>query len=96
MSIFMQAMWNDVVIAKSDDTVKVEGNYYFPHDSIIQEYFKKTELTTVCGWKGKANYYSVDVNGKINKDCAWYYAEPNDAALKIKGMVAFWNGIKIS
>ena len=91
----MQAIWNDVVIAESDDTVIVEGNHYFPFDSIKQEYFKKTELTTVCGWKGMANYYSVDVNGKTNKDCAWYYEKPNDAAEKIKGKIAFWNGIEI-
>ena len=91
----MQAIWNDVVIAESDDTVIVEGNHYFPFNSIKQKYFKKTELTTVCGWKGTANYYSVDVNGKTNKDCAWYYIEPNDAAMKIKGMVAFWNGVNV-
>lgn len=90
----MQAIWNDVVIAESDNTVEVDGNPYFPPDSIKQEYFEKTELTTVCGWKGMANYYSVKVNGKTNKDCAWYYAKPNDAAMKIKGMVAFWNGVK--
>ena len=91
----MQAIWNDVIIAESDDTVIVDGNHYFPFDSIKQEYFKKTELTTVCGWKGMANYYSVDVNGKTNNDCAWYYVEPNDAAMKIKGMVAFWNGVNV-
>ena len=93
--MIMQAIWNDVVIAESNDTVIVDGNHYFPFDSIKQEYFKKTELTTVCGWKGMANYYSVDVNGKTNKDCAWYYVEPNDAAMKIKGMVAFWNGVNV-
>ena len=86
----MKAMWNDVVIAESDNTEVVDGNHYFPFD-----YFAKAELTTVCGWKGKANYYSVTVDGKTNKDCAWYYAEPNDAASKLKGMVAFWNGIDI-
>jgi len=91
----MQAIWNDTVIAESDNTVVVEGNHYFPFDSIKEEYFKKTELTTVCGWKGMANYYSVDVNGKTNKDCAWYYEKPNDAAMKIKGMVAFWNGVNV-
>ncbi|MDC4217955.1 MAG: DUF427 domain-containing protein [Candidatus Nitrosopumilus limneticus] len=91
----MKAMWNNVIIAESDHTEIVEGNHYFPFDSIKSEYFTKTELTTVCGWKGKANYYSVTVDGKINKDCAWYYAEPNSAASKIKGMVAFWNGINI-
>lgn len=91
----MKAIWNDVVIAESDDTVMVEGNYYFPFNSIKSEYFQKTKLITFCGWKGMANYYSVIVNGKTNKDCAWYYAEPSDAAKKIKGMVAFWNGVQV-
>ena len=91
----MQAIWNDVVIAESEDTVVVEGNHYFPIESIKKEYFKKTDFTSVCGWKGMANYYSVTVNGKTNKDCAWYYEDPNDAAMKIKGMVAFWNGIRV-
>ena len=93
--VIMKAIWNDVVIAESDNTEIVEGNHYFPFDSIKSKFFSKTELTTVCGWKGKANYYSVTVDCKTNKDCAWYYAEPNDAAKKIKGMVAFWNGIDI-
>jgi len=91
----MQAIWNDIVIAESDDTIVVEGNEYFDPKDVKMEYFKKTELTTMCGWKGKANYYSVTVNGKTNKDCAWYYAEPNDAAEKIKGRIAFWNGIEV-
>ncbi len=91
----MKAIWNDVVIAESDDTVVVEGNHYFPIDSIKKEYFQETDMTSFCGWKGKANYYSVTVDGKTNKDCAWYYADPNDAAKKIKGMVAFWNGVKV-
>ena len=92
----MQAMWNGAVIANSDYTVEVEGNHYFPYDSVNQEYLVKAELTTVCGWKGTANYYSVVVGGETNKDCAWYYAEPNEAAAKIKGMVAFWNGVTVS
>ena len=91
----MQAIWNGVVIADSDDTIVVEGNHYFPPDSIKGEYYSKTELTTVCGWKGTANYYSVTINGKTNKDCAWYYETPNDAASKIKGMIAFWREIQI-
>jgi uncharacterized protein (DUF427 family) len=91
----MQAVWNSVVIAESDETVIVEGNHYFPIDSIKNEYFQKTDFTSFCGWKGMANYFSVNVNGKINKDCAWYYAEPNEAATKIKGMVAFWNGVQV-
>ena len=91
----MRAIWNNVVIAQSDDTIVVEGNHYFPPDSIKDEYFTKTEFTTVCGWKGMANYYSVVVDGKINKDCAWCYAQPNDAAMRIKGMISFWNGVKV-
>ncbi len=78
----MKATWNDTVIAESDDTVIVEGNHYFPAESIKKEYFEKSDLTSFCGWKGMANYYSVKVNGKTNKDSAWYYAEPNDAAKK--------------
>ncbi len=91
----MKAIWNEKIIAESEDIVTVEGNPYFPYDSIKEEYFKKTELTTFCGWKGMANYYSVTVNGKTNKDCAWYYTEPNEAADKIKGRIAFWNGVEV-
>ncbi len=92
----MKAIWNDTLIAQSDDTIVVEGNHYFPADSVKKEYFVKSDFTTMCGWKGMANYYSVNVKGKINKDCAWYYAEPNDAAKKIKGRIAFWNGVQVS
>ncbi len=91
----MKAIWDNVVIAESNDTVIVEGNHYFPINSIKNEYFVKTDFVSFCGWKGKANYYSVSINGKINKDCAWYYAEPKVAAKKIKGMIAFWNGVKV-
>lgn len=91
----MKAIWNDTVIAESDDTVVVEGNHYFPADSIRDEYFEKTDLTSFCGWKGTANYYSVNVGGKTNKNCAWYYAEPNDAAKRIRGRIAFWNGVRV-
>ena len=93
--ILMQAIWNGTVIAESDDTVVVEGNHYFPFDSVKIEYLEKTDQTSFCGWKGMANYYSVTVDEKTNKNCAWYYAEPNDAAMKIKGMIAFWNGVEI-
>lgn len=92
----MKAIWNDTVIAQSDDTVVVENNHYFPFDSLHMEYFAETDQTSMCGWKGMAKYYSVTVNGKTNKNCAWYYANPNDAALKIKGMVAFWNGVIVT
>ena len=92
----MKAIRNDAVIAESDDTVIVEGNHYFPAESVKQEFLEQSDFTSFCGWKGMANYYSVSVNGKTNKDCAWYYAEPNDAAKKIKGRIAFWNGVKVT
>jgi uncharacterized protein (DUF427 family) len=92
----MKAVWNNVVIAESDNTLVVEGNHYFPFDSVKKEYLLESDFTTRCGWKGLANYYSVTVDGKTNKDAAWYYAEPNDAAKKIKGRIAFWNGIEIN
>ena len=91
----MKAIWNNQVIAESEDTVVVEGNHYFPPESIKDEFFEKTDLNSFCGWKGTANYYSVTVDGKKNENCAWYYAQPNDAAKKIKGRIAFWNGVKI-
>ena len=91
----MKAIWNDQIVAESDNTVVVEGNHYFPPDSIKKEFFEKSNFTTFCGWKGTANYYSIRVKDKINRDCAWYYPEPNDAAKKIKGMIAFWNGVEV-
>ncbi len=92
----MKAVWNDKVLAESEDTIIVEGNHYFPAESINKEYFAQSDFTSFCGWKGTASYYSVNVDGKTNKDCAWYYAEPNDAAKKIKGRIAFWNGVDVS
>ena len=91
----MKAVWNDTVIAESDDTVVVEGNHYFPSSSIKNEYFHKTETSTSCPWKGVASYYSVTVNGKTNTDCAWYYPAPSKEAEKIKDRVAFWNGVQV-
>jgi uncharacterized protein (DUF427 family) len=91
----MKALWNKVVIAESDDTVVVEGNHYFPYNSVKKEYLQESDFSTKCGWKGTANYYTVTVDGKANKDSAWYYPEPYDAAKKIKGRIAFWNGIEI-
>ena len=91
----MKAVWNDTVIAESDDTVVVEGNHYFPTDSIKSEYFHKTETSTSCPWKGMASYYSVTVNGKTNTDCAWYYPVPSKEAEKLKDRVAFWNGVQV-
>ncbi len=92
----MRAIWNDTVIAESDDTVVVEGNHYFPSSSLKRELFSETPTTSVCPWKGTANYYSVTVDGKENKDAAWYYAEPKDAAKEIKDRVAFWKGVVVS
>lgn len=91
----MKALWNDVLLAESENTIVVEGNQYFPHDAIKKEFFKQSGTKTTCSWKGIASYYSVIVNGKTNNDCAWYYPEPSDAAKQIKNYVAFWNGVKI-
>lgn len=92
----MKAIWNDTVIAESQNTVVVEGNHYFPKDSIQCQYFKESPTTTVCGWKGTANYYHLEVEGKANKDAAWYYATPKDAASNIQGHIAFWKGVEIT
>jgi uncharacterized protein (DUF427 family) len=90
-----KATWNGVVIAESDHVEQVEGNYYFPPDSIKNEFLKPSETTSVCPWKGIASYYHIDVNAETNKDAAWYYPEPKEAAQRIKDHVAFWRGVKI-
>ncbi len=90
-----QAIWNGKVIAESDQTESVEGNTYFPPDSIHQAFFRSSDATTVCGWKGTANYYDIVVDDQVNKQAAWYYAEPRPAAANIKGYVAFWTGVKV-
>jgi len=92
----MKAIWNDQVIAESDDTVVVEGNHYFPPSSIKKEFFKETDTHTTCPWKGEASYYSIEVGGEENKDAAWYYPETSELAKNIKGYVAFWRGVKVS
>ncbi len=91
----MKAVWNNTVIAQSDETIIVEGNHYFPIGSINKDYFKQSDTQTTCPWKGAASYYDVVVNGERNKDAAWYYAEPKPAAEEIKGYVAFWKGVKV-
>ena len=91
----MKAIWNGQVLAESDETVVVEGNQYFPPDSIKKEFFRKSNTKTTCPWKGLASYYSLEVNGGVNQDAAWYYPEPSDAARQIKDHVAFWKGVKI-
>jgi uncharacterized protein (DUF427 family) len=89
------AKWNGTVIAESDKTVVVEGNHYFPPESVRTEYLKPSTATSRCPWKGLANYYSLLVEGKTNEDAAWYYAKPSDAAAAIKGYVAFWKGVDV-
>lgn len=92
----MKAVWNGVILAESDDIVTVEGNAYFPRDSLNMEYFIESDNNTFCPWKGKAHYLSVSVNGKKNNDCAWYYPKPSLLAKKIKDRVAFWNGVSVN
>lgn len=90
-----RAVWNGVVLAESDETVVVEGNHYFPPDAINREHFADSAKTTVCGWKGTANYYDVIADGETNPAAAWYYASPKDAASEIKDYVAFWGGVRV-
>ena len=92
----MKAVWNNTTIAESDETIEVEGNQYFPAESIKREYFRPSETHTVCGWKGTASYYDVIANGETNKDAAWYYPETKPDAKNIEGYVAFWKGIQVT
>ena len=91
----MKAIWNNTVIAESQDTIVIEGNHYFPPQSIHQEYFTSSNTHTFCGWKGEASYYSLSVDGKINADAAWFYPAPKDAAKEIAGYMAFWKGVAV-
>ena len=90
-----RAHWNGVTLAESDDTVVVDGNHYFPPDSIRREHFKASDTHTTCPWKGVASYYHVEVDGDVNRDAAWYYPEPKSAAAEIKDRVAFWRGVRV-
>lgn len=92
----MKAIWNGQILAESNATVVVEGNHYFPADSITLEFFKPSETHTVCGWKGTASYYDVDVNGETNKDAAWFYPDAKQDAKNIENHVAFWKGVEIT
>ena len=91
----MKATWNNASLAESDNTVVVEGNHYFPADSINREHFQPSSTHTTCPWKGEASYYNVVVNGEVNKDAAWFYPDPKPAAAEIKDHVAFWRGVKV-
>lgn len=90
-----RAIWNGVVVAESDDTIVIEGNHYFPPDSLRREHFQPSDHTTVCGWKGTANYYDVVVGEASNPRAAWFYSEPKAACAEIKDHVAFWRGVTV-
>ncbi len=90
------ARWNGEIIAESDQTQVVEGNHYFPVDSVHALFLRPSDTTSVCHWKGTANYYTLHVNGEDNVDAAWYYAEPLEAAANIKNHVAFWKGVEVT
>ena len=91
----MKAIWNDTILAESDHTVVIEGNHYFPPQDVKNDYFKKTDTHTECPWKGTASYYTIVVDGKENKDAAWYYPDPKEKAKSIKDHVAFWKGVEV-
>ena len=92
----MKAIWNGAVLAECDETIVIEGNHYFPADSINREYFQPSETNTICGWKGTASYYDIVVDDRTNKDAAWFYPAPKTEAAEIKNYVAFWKGVKIA
>jgi len=92
----LKAVWNGQVVAESDDIVTVEGNAYFPAVSLRQEFVQPSSHTSVCPWKGTAQYYTLNVGGQTNKDAVWYYSEPKQAAANIADRVAFWKGVSVS
>lgn len=92
----MKAIWNGTILAESGDTQLVEGNHYFPAETINAECFLPSEQTSVCPWKGTASYYNITVNGELNNNAAWYYPEPKPEAQHITGHVAFWKGVEIT
>ncbi len=91
----VEARWNGHVIARSDDTVTVEGNHYFPRESVDAAVLRPSDTTSVCPWKGTAQYHSLEVDGATNRDAAWYYPEPKDAAADIRDRIAFWKGVEV-
>lgn len=91
----MRAVWKGKVLAESDETLVVEGNHYFPAESIKREHFRESDKHTTCPWKGVASYYDVSVDGETNSGAAWFYPEPKDAAKEIKDRVAFWRGVVV-
>jgi uncharacterized protein (DUF427 family) len=91
----MKAIWKDTVVAESTDTVVVEGNHYFPAESLKREFTLPSNTKTMCSWKGQASYLSLFVNGDANPDAVWTYPDPKEAAANIKGRVAFWKGVQV-
>jgi uncharacterized protein (DUF427 family) len=92
----MKAIWNNQVIAESTDTLVIEGNHYFPVSSVKKEFLKPSDTTSICPWKGTANYYSLEIEGTENKDAVWYYETPKELAKGIKDRVAFWKGVEVT
>ncbi|TFF38480.1 DUF427 domain-containing protein [Mucilaginibacter psychrotolerans] len=92
----MKAIWNNEVIAESNETIVVENNHYFPQNSIKPDFFKESSTHTTCPWKGIASYYTLEVSGMQNRDAAWYYPEPKAAAANIANHIAFWKGVKVT
>lgn len=90
------ATWNGTVLAESNDTVVVEGNHYFPRSAVRAEVLRDSGTTSVCPWKGTAAYYTIEVDGQLNKDAAWYYPQPKVAAAEIENHIAFWKGVEVS
>ena len=91
----MKAIWRGETIADSEGTVVVEGNHYFPSESVVKKHLKPSPTTSVCAWKGTAHYHSVVVGGEENRDAAWYYPDPKSAAVEIKDHIAFWRGVEV-
>ena len=92
----MKAIWNDAIIAESDDIVTVEGNAYFPASALRREFVRPSSHSSLCPWKGTASYYTLEVAGETNPDSVWYYADPKPAAAQIRGRVAFWKGVRVA
>lgn len=94
--MIMKAVWNNQLIAESDNTIVVENNHYFPADAVSTDFLKPSSIHTICPWKGVASYYNLVVDGKENPDAAWFYPNPKPAAENIKGYIAFWKGVSVS
>ncbi len=92
----MKAVWNGTIVAESDATRVIEGNHYFPPDSVKREFLKHSQRTSVCPWKGEASYYTLEVDGTQNEDAAWHYPTPKEAAAEIRNYVAFWRGVDVT